>query len=381
MLDGHWREPGFTVPNARTYPWQWLWDSCFHAVVWAHLGKPERALSELRCLFAHQHETGFVPHITYWNATPEQSEDKSQFWGRARTSSITQPPMYGHALAELARLGVELPGELVEAASDGLRHLARWRVRIGGLVGAVHPWETGCDDSPRWDDWVPEGWSKPAWFRVKGELVESIERAPGWVPVGNPTFVAAPAGFNALLAWNARELAAITGDDELRALADDLAGALRDRWNPELATWVDAGSHADGSGRVRTADALLPLLVETRPEVVDAVAQTLVDPAGLGAPYGPRGVDQREPSYTPDTYWRGPAWPQLTYLLWRAASEQGVSSLADALATMLVAGAERSGLAEAWDGDDAAPYGAVPQSWATLAYVVDVQRHGETSDG
>src|SRR5262245_40808159 len=68
VLERHWREPGFTVPNAATYPWQWLWDSCFHAVVWAHLGEPERALSELRCVFARQHETGFVPHITYWNA-------------------------------------------------------------------------------------------------------------------------------------------------------------------------------------------------------------------------------------------------------------------------------------------------------------------------
>src|SRR5690606_12810736 len=60
VLGAHWREPGFTVPNDETYPWQWLWDSAFHAVVWAHLGEPERALSELRCLFARQHESGFV---------------------------------------------------------------------------------------------------------------------------------------------------------------------------------------------------------------------------------------------------------------------------------------------------------------------------------
>ena len=38
---------GFCVPNPTTYPWQWLWDSCFHAVVWAHLGD-ERAVVELR---------------------------------------------------------------------------------------------------------------------------------------------------------------------------------------------------------------------------------------------------------------------------------------------------------------------------------------------
>jgi hypothetical protein len=44
--------------------------------------------------------------------------------------------------------------------------------------------------------------------------------------------------------------------------------------------------------------------------------------------------------------------------------------VAAALGRSLIEGAERSGLAEAWDADDAAPHGAVPQSWTTLAMVV-----------
>jgi glycogen debranching enzyme len=215
---------------------------------------------------------------------------------------------------------------------------------------------------------------------VKGVLLEAVERAPGFVPIGNPSFVAAPVGFNALLAWNARELAGITGADDLRAVADGLADALEARWDGDLVTWVDAGMHAEGSGRVRTADALLPLLVERRVEVVAAAATALGDPAGLGAPYGPRGVDCREPAFTPGTYWRGPAWPQLTYLLWRAAAIHGHDALATDLGRALVEGARRSGFAEAWDADDATPHGAVPQSWATLALLVP-QQHGENTDG
>mgnify|MGYP003557345335 CR=1 FL=1 len=41
VLDANWREPGFTCPNGTTYPWLWLWDSCFHSIVWAELGEPE----------------------------------------------------------------------------------------------------------------------------------------------------------------------------------------------------------------------------------------------------------------------------------------------------------------------------------------------------
>jgi glycogen debranching enzyme len=207
----------------------------------------------------------------------------------------------------------------------------------------------------------------------------SIERAPGWVPVGNPEFVAAPVGFNALVAWNARELASVSDDDELTAIAETIAAALTERWDAERLTWIDAGAHADGSGRVRTADALLPLLVEERAEVVDAVAGALTDGEGLGGPFGPRGVDRREPTYSPRSYWRGPAWPQLTYLLWRAARQHEHRALTETLAASLVRGAERSGFAEAWDADDATPHGAVPQSWAALALVVAAALPTDTS--
>jgi hypothetical protein len=367
VLEAHWREPGFTVPNATTYPWQWLWDSAFHAIVWAHLGEPDRAVSELRCLFDRQHETGFVPHMTFWSDPPA---DQESFWGRAGISSITQPPMYGHALAELHRLGIDVPGDLVDAATGGLRHLVSWRVRIGGLVAVAHPWETGCDDSPRWDHWVPDGWSVERWRAVKGDLMATVERAPGYVPIANGEFRVAPVGFNALLAWNLRELATVTGDDALTGPADDLAESLAARWRPDLATWVDAGDSGDTSGTIRTSDALLPLLVETRDEVVDVVAAALTDPDGLGAVCGPRGVDRREPTYAARTYWRGPAWPQLTYLLAIASSRHGRHDLAATLGAALVDGAERSGLAEFWEPDTGEGLGAIPQSWTTLAAVV-----------
>src|SRR6478672_9628621 len=38
MLEAHWRPEGYTSPNLGVYPWQWLWDSCFHAIAWAEAG-------------------------------------------------------------------------------------------------------------------------------------------------------------------------------------------------------------------------------------------------------------------------------------------------------------------------------------------------------
>jgi hypothetical protein len=362
VLEGAWRDPGdggFCVPNPTTYPWQWLWDSCFHAVVWAHLGD-ERAVVELRSALSPQDDDGFVPHLRY-GAGPFPHE---ALWGRPHASTITQPPMYGHAIAERLRLGGAVPDELIERAQRGLAFLLEQRQRSpSGLVELCHPWESGCDDSPRWDDTVAGGWSPTAWFDLKGALVARIERSPGGAPLRNPDFRVGSVGFSALVAWNARELGIAIGDDRLVPGAGELAGLIDERWDDDLATWVDDGPTSSGSGRVRTLDALLPLLLHPR----SAALAALTDPASYGAPCGPRGVHREEPTHEATTYWRGPAWPQLSYLLWLAATSAGDLSTASSLSSSMLMGVARSGFAEHWVADTGAPLGAVPQSWSTLA--------------
>lgn len=350
------------MPNAVTYPWQWLWDSCFHAVVWAHLGD-DRATVELRSALSPQDPEGFVPHLRY----PDGRSPHAALWGRPDASTITQPPMYGHAVAELTRLGIDVDDETVDRARRGLGFLLTGRRRSpGGLVEVCHPWESGCDDSPRWDDAVPGGRTPASWFALKGDLIGSIERSPGGAPLHNPAFSVGSVGFSALVAWNAYELAGVTGDDRLRRGADELAQAVAARWDGSLTTWVDDGPTADGSGRIRTLDGLLPVLVEPRSEAFAA----LTDAAAFGAVHGPRGVHKEEPGYEPDTYWRGPAWPQLTYLLWRAARASGHAATAASLASSMMAGACASGFAECWHPDTGQAVGAVPQTWTALAALV-----------
>src|SRR5690606_7968926 len=133
--------------------------------------------------------------------------------------------------------------------------------------------------------------------------------------------------------------------------------------------WVDAGAAEDGSGRCRSLDGLLPLLVTEDAGRAKAVLASLVDPTAYGARYGPTGVHRAEPAFSPTTYWRGPAWPQLSYLLWVAAARRGAPE-APELARALRAGAARSGFAEYWEPDTAAGLGAVPQCWAGLAVLV-----------
>jgi len=347
MMEAHWRVDGHTVPNTAVYPWQWLWDSCFHSLIWAELGRDDRAITELASALSDQAADGFVPHVRYVGR-PGFLED---FWGRPGTSSITQPPMFGHAIAELGRRGTAVPEELVDRAHRGLDFLLHDRARTDdGLVTVVHPWETGCDDSPRWDDWCgPTGWSAERWRAVKGELLTTVVRSTHGSPLANPAFAVAPAGFNALVAFNAAELGRA-------ADAAELARALATRWDGERRTWTD-GAHP--SGRVRTVDALLPVLV--CPDGRPAALADIGDDRAFGGRCGPPAVHRAEPGFDPTRYWRGPAWPQLTYLLRKAGAPVG---------DRLVAGAQASGLAEYWHPDTGEGYGAIPQSWAGLALLV-----------
>ena len=105
VLDANWRPAGgYTVPNNAVYPFQWLWDSCFHAVTWAVLGEGDRARREVAHLFRTQSRLGFVPHVDY----EHDSTHHASFWRREGQSSITQPPMFGHAVAEMARRGIDV---------------------------------------------------------------------------------------------------------------------------------------------------------------------------------------------------------------------------------------------------------------------------------
>lgn len=364
VLEANWRD-GYTVPNQAVYPFQWLWDSCFHALVWLRLGEADRARSELAHLFRTQTSSGFVAHVDYEWAPTHHAE----FWRREGRSSITQPPMFGLAVAELLRAGVDVD-DLVEPATRGLRFLIHDRPRLEGLVPLCHPWESGGDDSPRWDHWCPGGWDPARWYDVKGELVATVEESDDGAAIANPSFRVAAAGFNALVAFNAAELAAVTGDHGLADAAVELAGALDRRWDASIRTWVDAGDSEATSGRVRTLDALLPVLVSERADTVEAAFTDMLDDAAFGGSCGPAQVHRAEPEFAPRTYWRGPAWPQLTYLCWLAATRRGRTDDAGRLATMLVEGATRSGWSEYWDADDGTGLGAAPQSWATLAALV-----------
>jgi hypothetical protein len=356
-----WRD-GYCVPNPDVYPHLWLWDSCFHAISWAALGDPRASLELASCLDA-QLPHGFVPHMRY--SAPSDGRGPL-----ADRSSFTQPPIYAHAARVLTRRGLPVTTGTLERIERALDHLWTHRMGADGLLFIVHPWESGSDDSPRFDDWVGRSnWSRLAFSIADFQLVEAAEFDDHGAARWSREFVVAPAAINAFAAHAAGELAALIDSPSWRRRADELAAAIDDLlWDAEQSHWVDRPIVGGGpSAALPTLDGLMPALVTADPAKARSALAHAQDAAGYAADFGLRFVPAGHPRYQPEQYWRGPAWPQLNYMAYQAARRWELSALADAIADASRRAALVSGFAEYWNPETGAGLGAAPQGWAALA--------------
>lgn len=360
-----WRD-SYTCPNDVVYPWMWLWDSCFTSLVWADIDV-EKALTEVRSVLSLRTESGFIAHMGY----QRQPQRSIELWGVAGRSTITQPPMYGHTLAELARKGIAITEDDIDAAILGLQWLLRNRRRQEDeLLFIVHPWENGVDDSARWDGFLSEPYEREQWRQVKQQLVLELICDEEGCAVDAQRFVVQNAGFNALVAFNLREIGELAGRSDLMAESQRLTELLEKQWDEKAQTWRDLSQCCAPSSAARTLDSLLGVLVTTDKQRAETVLRAVIDNSQYGGEFGPAGVHRSEETFSADAYWRGPAWPQLSYLFWVAARQHQLSDVQKQLAEMLQRGARESNWSEYWNPDTAQSSGASPQSWSTLSAIV-----------
>ncbi|WP_138735198.1 MGH1-like glycoside hydrolase domain-containing protein [Modestobacter excelsi] len=363
VLSGAWQaDVSYCVPNSEHYPHLWLWDSCFHSMAWAAV-RDQRAAVELQAVFRTQFENGFVPHMTY-------GKDEGVWRGpRPDVSCFTQPPVYALALARVEDNGLSFDPSLVLGVSRALQYFSDCRM-VDGLAKVVHPWETGCDDSPRWDSWVgSSSWNRAGWTAFDERLAASA----GWGAEGdaheNADFESVSSLFNGILA-HALTLHGERHDDQhlTRAgarLAESIELSL---WDDDQGLYVDRAIVGGGpSVSVPTLDGILATLGTASPERAAVALEQLGDPDRFAGPQGLRYVAADHPTYEAGTYWRGAAWPQLTLLAVEACRRWGFHELAGTIADQARRTIPGSGWSGYWNPDTGEGLGAKPQTWAALA--------------
>ena len=150
------RPYSFAWPSAHPYPYQWFWDSCFHAIVWTHFDM-EQAKEELRTLLRAQRSDGHIPHRIAWERTatyPYRFYLHSRSMRHPWRSELVQPPVLAIAVEEVhTRSGDDaFLAEVLPGVAKYYRCLAEHRDPDGdGLISIIHPYESGIDHKASYD--------------------------------------------------------------------------------------------------------------------------------------------------------------------------------------------------------------------------------------
>jgi hypothetical protein len=370
VLEAAWgADRGYCWPNADVYPHLWLWDSCFHSISWASL-HDTRAITELGQAMRKQFQNGFLPHMVYVLPAGQPAGEAVFRGPRKDVSCFTQPPVYVLATAWATKHQMTPPDSMIQGMLRGLSYFTAHRFR-DGLAFVVHPWETGCDDSPRWDSWYGGGdWDQQRWVDRDKQLVVSTEFDPEQDDaIWNSQFVCAPSLFNAILSHAFYLASELTGDRGLRRTSFELGEAMDGLlWDDSQGMYVDRPLVGGGdSVRAPVLDGVLSALGNVRPERALKCLEQLRDPSLFAAPWGLRYLPRGHSRYEPDNYWRGPAWPQLTFLAVQACRRWGLDDLAARLAEQGKLGIVHADWSEYWNAETGRGLGARPQTWAALA--------------
>ena len=150
------RPYSFCVPSNVTYPFQWFWDSCFHAIVWSHIDI-EQAKEELRTLLRAQRKSGRIPHRIAWEKMrlyPYRFYLHSTSLRNPSASRLVQPPLLAQAIEAVYRRSGDraFVEQTLPRAERFYRWLADNRDPDGDtLVSIIHPYESGLDHKPSFD--------------------------------------------------------------------------------------------------------------------------------------------------------------------------------------------------------------------------------------
>jgi len=348
-----------TVPSKKFYVHQWKWDSATHAMGLI-LVDPERAYDELRSLFAGQWENGMIPHMIF-NPKETKYFPNAEVWGTKAfangqiiTSGITQPPLITKAVSYMYKQDPDrarsraFVDEVIDKLIAHNMYLKKYRdPKDIGLLTIVHPWETGTDNSPRFDEAmerielseIPDRVKELAKQRTDIKVGKQAHRPTpqdyyrylhlvdlfrlwSWdytKIIEESPFAIQDVLFNSLwyesnrcLAKLCREAGREKDARKYEEWAEQTKEALLSSWNDEFEQFVDVDVARGRSILIRenTIATFLPLFIPDLPEpIMNGLMRKLTDPTEYATAFPVPTTAVNSPKFDLMRYWRGPTWP------------------------------------------------------------------------
>lgn len=406
------------APNL--YPHMWSWDAAFVAIGLARVDVP-RAITELRTLLGAQWATGMIPHIVFSDNDADYFPGYDR-WGTARaaakpahvrSSGICQPPVHAIAVRHILDRARENGGRDPEAAEEFLRDsfdgwLAwhRWLATVRdpegmGLIEIHHGWESGFDNSPRWDgpySRISPGPVAPFTRRDTLHVADASERPDDeeytkylWLVqqmaaagfddqavqdrvdfrVRDVFFSAVMAASTEVLAGLAEEIGRPAEAAELKATAERFRRGVAATVDPDTGLARDYDVRAREWISTDTVSGFAPLVAGGDPQLLERQRQILEGPDWMAHPrlrfLLPPSTSPTSPAFRARTYWRGPVWPFLNLLLGWAADRDGQHRLYRTLRSQSLLQLADLKFGEYYEPFTGEPLGSLAQAWTAAA--------------
>ena len=414
------RVGSFTKPAPSLYPHQWNWDSAFIAIGLSHYDT-NRAIGEIDSLFKAQWHNGMVPHIVFNYEALGNYFPEPDFWQTERspnapesplTSGITMPPVHTIAVEKIY-LNAQKPKtvmpfleriypKLIKAHT----YLYKERDPEGeGLVYIRHPWESGIDNSPTWDEplkrmafdqaKLPQYKRKDLERGIDPKMRPSDDEYARYVYLVDlfrqnsyfearirdvcPFLIQAPL-FNSILCRANESLvriAKVIGQDSNlpEQWLQNTSAAIKNKlwhWKHEIFCAYDLV--ADKPITVDTAAGFLPLYAgaasrEQAEKIYQRLNSSSFCALHQGNCFTVPNYDTRKEGYDRSNYWRGPVWININWMLAHGLRRYGYILKADSLQKDLLQLPIRFGFYEYFDSFDGIGYGTENFSWTAALFI------------
>jgi glycogen debranching enzyme len=337
------KQYSFSRPALTKYgPYQWLWDSAWHIVVWSHR-QPVIAVEELRTLLQFQRDDGFIPEIIFWKPFRYLKifRDLSILYSHQEYSDLTQIPVLAYSLRAIWNATRD-KALLKELLPPLIKYMEWWESRDhdnDGLVSIIHPWESGMDASPGFDPVFHL--KQPGTLAFYFHLIRLLftYRRLKWdqsVILRRGRFNVEDIGVCSVYAASWGVLARLAGE-----LDPNLAASCRSHyekyqkaiiekcWDRERGRFVSL-YHQDGVEKVSSAETiqtLFPLLLDELPaDIRQHLIEKIKDSEKFRLKYPLPTVEKSEPEFNPNPsrlLWRGPMWPATNWLILEGLLQHG----------------------------------------------------------
>ena len=391
---------GYTIPTHGLYPFQWNWDAAITALGWMKIDE-SRAWLEIEKLHEGQWDNGMIPHIIFHEEVDSYFPG-ADVWGTAQkpaTTSISQPPV----LASVVKIMLEVANDRelakvkIDAMLDKLVAYHQWWYnerdpRKTGLVVSYHPWESGMDNSPAWDESLAA--VPPVTWQYKRKDLEHVDAAerPHAAEYdrylylvdfykqhnfdSEQIFQHCPykmydVGIISILHKATKDLLAICDEYGTEQSAiDDLASrhlltqqAISSLWDEETQSFYNKNAITDEFVKVMTTGTMMALYGELASEAQAASLLTISRQWLSAVDYGMASTIPTSDKYEPQRYWRGPVWLHINWLIANGMQHYGFAEEAEQIKASTQALVEQTGYFEYFNCETGAGCGGDAFSW------------------